>query len=348
MNALSLKNVLVRAKSSPLRWPLLVLALLLAFNFAFNPNFFHIEVKNGHLYGSLIDILNRAAPVLLMAMGMTLVIATGGIDISVGSVMAVSGSIAGVLLTRTDWPLAAVVLLPLLAAAALGLWNGLLVAIVGIQPIVVTLILFVAGRGIAELITDGQIVVFENPAFEYIANGFLFGLPFTIFLVAAVFISLNLLVRGGALGLYIEAVGGNARASYNVGIKAGAVKIFVYALSAVCAGGAGLIAAGTIKAADPHSSGLGLELNAILAVVIGGTSMKGGKFSLAGTIIGALILQGLLTTILTQGVPVQANLVIEASVVLLVCLIQSEEFRRQARQLFKRRAVKIAQPEAQV
>ena len=327
-----------RMRSSSLRWPLLVLAALLLFNLAFNPHFFQIEIKDGHLYGSLIDILNRAAPVLLMAMGMTLVIATGGIDISVGSVMAVAGSIAGVLLTQYQAPLPIVILVPLLAAGLLGAWNGFMVAVVGIQPIVVTLILFVAGRGIAELITDGQIVVFENKAFEYIGNGFLLGLPFTIAIVLAVFLALSWVTRGGALGMFIEAVGGNARSSYYAGIKAGAVKVFVYVCSAVCAGGAGLISAATIKAADPHSSGLGLELNAILSVVIGGTAMTGGKFSLAGTVIGALILQGLLTTILTRGVPVQANLVIEASVVLLVCLIQSDRFRQQLHNLFFRSA----------
>ncbi len=336
-----------RMRTSPLRWPLLVLFALLVFNLVFNPHFFQIEIKDGHLYGSLIDILNRAAPVLLMAMGMTLVIATGGIDISVGSVMAVAGSIAGVLLTQFHLPLPAVILIPLLVAGLLGAWNGFMVAVVGIQPIVVTLILFVAGRGIAELITDGQIVVFENRAFEYIGNGFLFGLPFTIAIVASVFLGLSWLTRGGALGMFIEAVGGNARSSYYAGIKAGAVKVFVYTCSAVCAGGAGLISAATIKAADPHSSGLGLELNAILSVVIGGTSMNGGKFSLAGTVVGALILQGLLTTILTQGVPVQANLVIEASVVLFVCLIQSPRFRQQMQTLifrWTRSQPSLAQP----
>lgn len=319
-------------------WPLLVLAIILLFNLFFTEHFFRIVVRDGHLFGSLIDILNRAAPVMLLAIGMTLVIATAGIDISVGSVMAISGAIAAVLIAKGNAPLFQVVGVPLLAVMILGAWNGLLVSYVGIQPIIATLILLVAGRGIAQLVTDGQIIVFENKPFEFIGNGFLFGLPFSITIVAVVLIITGTLTRKTALGLFIESVGGNPNASRYSGVNARGIKSLVYIFTAFCAGIAGLIAASNIKAADPNSSGLNIELDAILAVVIGGTSMNGGKFFLLGSIIGAIFIQTLTTTILTRGVPVQVTLVVKALVVFAVCLLQSEAFRRGIQVRLSRRA----------
>ena len=319
-------------------WPLLVLAIILLFNLFFTEHFFRIVVRDDHLFGSLIDILNRAAPVMLLAIGMTLVIATAGIDISVGSVTAISGAIAAVLIAKGNAPLFQVIAVPLVVVMILGAWNGLLVSYVGIQPIIATLILLVAGRGIAQLITDGQIIVFENKPFEFIGNGFLFGLPFSITIVTVVLLITGTLARKTALGLFIESVGGNPNASRYSGVNARGIKSLVYIFTAFCAGIAGLIAASNIKAADPNSSGLNIELDAILAVVIGGTSMNGGKFSLLGSIIGAIFIQTLTTTILTRGVPVQVTLVVKALVVFAVCLLQSEAFRRGIQVRLSRRA----------
>ncbi len=319
----------IRPKLGNLVWPLLILALLLLFNLLFTPHFFHIEIKNGHLFGSLIDILNRASPTMLLAIGMTLVIATAGIDISVGSVLAIAGAVAAVLIAKVQAPLAAVFILPVIVAVALGAWNGLLIAYVGIQPIIATLVLLTAGRGIAQLVTDGQIINFQSPAFEYIggSTGFLLGLPVPILIVAVVLLITQWVTRKTALGLFIESVGCNPTASRYSGINDKSVKMMVYMFSGFCASIAGMITASNIKAADPNSAGLNMEMDAILAVVIGGTSMNGGKFSLAGSMIGALIMQSLTTTILTRGVPVQATLVVKALVVVAVCLLQSEEFR---------------------
>ena len=319
-------------------WPLLVLAIILLFNLFFTEHFFRIVVRDDHLFGSLIDILNRAAPVMLLAIGMTLVIATAGIDISVGSVTVISGAIAAVLIAKGNAPLFQVIAVPLVVVMILGAWNGLLVSYVGIQPIIATLILLVAGRGIAQLITDGQIIVFENKPFEFIGNGFLFGLPFSITIVTVVLLITGTLARKTALGLFIESVGGNPNASRYSGVNARGIKSLVYIFTAFCAGIAGLIAASNIKAADPNSSGLNIELDAILAVVIGGTSMNGGKFSLLGSIVGAIFIQTLTTTILTRGVPVQVTLVVKALVVFAVCLLQSEAFRRGIQVRLSRRA----------
>lgn len=331
-----INNLLNNNSFATLIWPLLGLIAILLFNLLFTRNFFHITMMEGHLYGSLIDIINRAAPVMLLAMGMTLVIATGGIDISVGSVIAISGAIAATLMVQIGAPMTIVIIAPLLVAMLLGAWNGFLVAIIGVQPIVASLILMVAGRGIAQLITDGQIVTFENKAFEFIGNGFLFKVPFTITIVIVVFAITQFLTRKTALGLFIESSGCNPTASKCTGINVRSIKQIVYIFSGFCAGVAGLIAAANIKGADANNAGDGLEMDAILAVVIGGTSMDGGKFSLTGSIIGALIMQTLTTMILTRGVPVQVTRVLKALVVVAVILLQSETFRNSFKAKFRR------------
>jgi ribose/xylose/arabinose/galactoside ABC-type transport system permease subunit len=311
-----------------LKWPLVALGLVLLFNLIFTPGFFRLEIKNGRLYGSLIDILNRAAPVMLLSIGMTLVIATGGVDLSVGALMAIAGAIAALSITRLHFSIWAVIAMSLAAALLAGLWNGLLVAFLEVQPIVATLILMVAGRGIAQLLTDGQIITFENKPFEFLAGGSLCALPFTITIVVLVFALAALLTRKTALGLFIEAVGDNETASRYSGINTRSVKLLVYAFCGFCAGVAGLIVASDIKAADTNNAGLYLELDAILAVVIGGTALTGGRFYLLSSLIGALLIQALTTTILTRGIPVEFTLVVKALVIVAVCLLQSETFRQ--------------------
>lgn len=327
-------------------WPILVLALLLIFNFFFTPGFFHLTVRDGRVYGSLIDILRRGAPVMLLSLGMALVIATGGIDLSVGAVMAITGTIAAALIVRPDdSPLAfinvthsltLIILLSLAAAAIAGLWNGLLVALLDIQPIVATLILMVAGRGIARFPTSGQIVTFEHPGFEFLGTGGFLGLPFPVTIVVVVAILTGLLTRGTALGLFVESVGNNPKAARLAGVSSSRVKILVYVFCGFCAGVAGLISTADIKAADFNNLGLYLELDAILAVSLGGTSLSGGRFSIVGALIGAVLIQTLTTTILARGVPEPLTLVIKGMVVVLVCLLQSEKFRSRCKRLFKR------------
>lgn len=320
-------------------WPLCVLGALLLFNLFYSPDFFEIQVRNGHLYGSLIDILNYGAPLILVSLGMTLVIATKGIDLSVGSVMAIAGTMACLIISRGDnQSLLSLVLVAvgvsLVLALVLGLWNGVLVSKIGIQPIIATLILMVAGRGIAQLIADGQIITISSTSYKYIGSGSLFMLPFPIFIAIGVLIIASLLTRKSALGLFIESVGGNPTASRLAGIRAGAVILAVYMFCGLCAGIAGLILTSNISGADGNNAGLWYELDAILAVVIGGTSLNGGRFYLTGTLIGALIIQTLTTTIYMVGVPPETILVVKAFVVMIVCLIQSESFRKKVAQLW--------------
>jgi len=313
--------------SNRLFWPVVALFAILLFNFLFTQDFFKIQIKDGRLFGSIIDILNRGAPVMLLSIGMTLVIATGGVDLSVGAIMAIAGAIAALLVAKVHTSVMTVVLVSLAASCAAGLWNGMLVGYLGIQPIVATLILMVSGRGIAQLLSRGQIIIFEHHPFEYVGGGFLLGLPFTIFIVAAVLLITILLTRRTAIGLYIESVGANPTASHYAGINVKLIKLLVYVFSGLCAGIAGLIVTSDIRAADANNAGLYLELDAILCVVIGGTALTGGRFYLAGSILGALILQAVTTTILTRGVPPEFALVVKAMVVVTVCLLQSEQFR---------------------
>jgi ribose/xylose/arabinose/galactoside ABC-type transport system permease subunit len=294
---------------------------ILAVNWAVSPQFFDLRLQDGRLFGSLVDVFNRGAPVALLALGMVLVIATRGIDLSVGAVMAIAGALAASLADSQPLP---VVLAAALGAGLLcGLWNGLLVAVLGIQPIVATLILMVAGRGIAQLITEGRIVTFTSPELAWFGGGSVLGLPVPVAITLGMLLVTAALVRGTALGLMIEATGGNARASTLAGIGTTAMTIAVYVWCSLCAALAGVIAAADILGADANNAGLWLELDAILAVVIGGNSLFGGRFSLATAVLGALIIQAMNTGILLSGFRPEFNLVVKAVVVLAVLLMQS-------------------------
>lgn len=321
-------------------WPLLALALLLLANLFIDSSFFHIAYQNDRLYGSLIDILNRSAPVALLAIGMSLVIATGGIDLSVGAVMAIAGAVCANLLLLPDIGLGTVVLAGLVVGLLAGCINGSLVSFLGIQPIVATLLLMVAGRGVAQLINQGQIVTFQHQGFAAIGVGQFLGLPMPIWIVIGMLILTQLLLRKTALGLFIEAVGCNAKASRYLGINDKSIKLFAYAIAGLCAALAGMISTADIQGSDANNAGLWLELDAILAVVIGGAALTGGRFSLFLSIIGALIIQTLATTIIVSGLPAKFNLLIKAIVILTVLLLQSEKFRHQLSGLFKLRVFK--------
>ncbi|MDB5892544.1 MAG: sugar transporter permease [Rhodoferax sp.] len=322
-----------------LAWPLITLFLLLAVNTAFNPSFLHLAWRDGHLYGSLIDILNRAAPLVLVSLGMTLVIATRGIDISVGAVVAISAAVAASLIggsvdgQSTRFPMPVAILAALAVALVCGLWNGLLVARVGMQPIIATLILMVAGRGIAQLITGGQIITVYYKPYFFLGSGHLFGLPFSLFVAALVLAALYLAATRTALGLFLQAVGINPTAARVAGVQSRRLVLGAYALCGLFAGIAGLLISSNVKSADGNNAGQLLELDAILAVTLGGTALTGGRFSLVGSVVGALIIQTLTYAIYSLGVPPEVNLVVKAVVVFSVMLLQSPEFRASMRSL---------------
>jgi simple sugar transport system permease protein len=319
-------------------WPAAGLALLLLFNFFFTEGFFRLEVRDGHLYGVLIDILNHGSKVMLLSLGMALVIATSGVDLSVGAVMAIAGAVAAQLINKAGMPFPLVIAAALGVAVVAGSWNGLLVGAFRIQPIVATLILMVAGRGVAMLITDGQIITFTDPKLVFIGNGHLLGLPFPVWLSVGLLVLTVVLTRRTAIGLFIESVGDNQIASTYAGVNSSTVKFLVYVFSGLCAGLAGLVAASNIKCADSNHAGLFLELDAILAVVVGGTSLAGGRFYLVGAIVGALFIQTLTTTMYMRNVSADVAPVPKALAILLVCLLQSPALRGKVAGLMKRRA----------
>jgi galactofuranose transport system permease protein len=301
---------------------LLILAAALALNVLVFPEFFHIDFRNGRLFGNIVDVLNRGAPVALLCIGMTLVIATRGIDLSVGAVMAIAGAVAASMVVNGHgWVTA--LLAALGAGGICGLWNGFLVAVLRIQPIVATLVLMVAGRGIAQLVTEGKILTFSDPGLIHLGAGVVAGIPTPIL----IWVSLGLLVawavRKTALGMLIEAIGINERSSRLAGINSRVLLICVYTVSGLCAALAGVIVAADIKGADANNAGLWLELDAILAVVIGGNSLLGGRFSILASLIGALIIQSVNSVILLSGMPPEFNLVIKAVLILCILVIQS-------------------------
>jgi len=320
-------------------WPALTLVLMLVANGIVNPAFWQLQWRDGHLYGSAIDILNRAAPLVVVALGMTLVIAIRGIDISVGAVVAITAAaaawmIGGQLVMEggtqhhvSRFPMGLAIAGALALAALCGLWNGLLVVRLGLQPIIATLILMVAGRGIAQLITGGQIITIYYAPYFFIGNGFLLGLPFALFVALAVWGLLHLLLTRSALGLFIEAIGVNPAAARLSGVPERLITLSVYVFCGLAAGVAGLLVSSNVKSADGNNAGLLLELDAILAVTLGGTLLTGGRFSLAGSVLGALVIQTLTTTIYSMCVAPEVNLVVKAVVVFVVMLLQSAEFR---------------------
>jgi len=346
-------SFLKRVRENRLFWPLVAMVLILLMDVIFAPSFFKIGILDGHLYGNLVDVFNNSAPLMLVALGMTLVIATGGVDLSVGAVIAISAAMGAVLINpalgnklisnevltkdATNTPLWLIVLATLGAGTLCGLWNGLLVSRAKIQPMVATLILMVAGRGIAQLITNGQIMTIYYTPYFFFGNGFILGLPVAIYIVALVFIFAWILVRKTSIGLFIESVGVNSKATYYSGISEKNIKLFVYVFSGFCAAIAGLILSSYVHSADGNNNGLNYELDAILAVVIGGTLMKGGRFSLFASLIGALIIWTFTITMYTFGVPANALLAGRAVLVLLVILLYSDYSRRLLNRIFSLR-----------
>ncbi|MGH1562456.1 ABC transporter permease [Mumia sp. DW29H23] len=313
-------------------WPVLALVLLLAVNAIAEPSFLRVRMQDGHLYGSLVDIARNGAPILLVALGMTLVIATRGIDLSVGAIAAIAGAVACVHIAGSPDPGSAgtaitAMTLALAVCILLGLWNGFLVSVLGIQPIIATLVLMTAGRGLAMLVTGGQITTVNNAFFKALGTGYFLTLPIAILVALAVLAVTGLATRRTALGMLVEAVGINPEASRLAGVRSRTILWTVYVFSAFCAGLAGLMIAANTSAADANNAGLWIELDAILAVVIGGTSLAGGRFSLTGTLVGALFIQTLSTAIPTIGIPSETNYLFKAVVVIAVCLLQSPKAR---------------------
>ena len=313
-------------------WPVVALVALLLLNAIARPAFLSITVQDGELYGSLISLLRNSAPLMLVALGMTIVIATRGIDLSVGAMMAVSGSVALTIIAGSPTPEAPGVIALAIGAGVIvtliaGAWNGFLVAVLGIQPIIATLVLMLAGRGIALLITGGEITTVNSAPYKFMSQGYVLGFPFAFFVSIAAIAIVVLIQRRTALGMLTEAVGINPEASRLAGVRSRGIIWGAYAASGLLAGFAGILYSSNIMAADANAAGNLIELDAILAVVLGGTSLMGGKFSIAGTVIGVFTIQTLKSTIVFLGVPSPVTPVFMAAVVIIVVAVQSPLLR---------------------
>lgn len=307
-------------------------------------SFFKISIVEGHLYGRLLDILRNGSKYMILAIGMTMVLATGGTDISVGSVMAISGALACSIVDQRilmglNGNVFAAIVMALAAGALCGAWNGFLVAKLKVQPIVATLILMTAGRGIAQLIADGKIVTITSDPYYYISGGYILGLPFPMYIAAFMLVLALLMTKKTAFGLAVESIGVNSESARLAGIKVERNLWMIYVFCGVCAALAGLIESAGIKGADCNNCGLMIEMDGILAVAIGGTSLSGGRFSLISSIIGALVVQTITTMILAFGVAPEVIRVFKALIVIVVCLAQSPAFMAKVKGLLDKKRV---------
>ncbi|HNP87157.1 MAG TPA: ABC transporter permease [Kouleothrix sp.] len=299
---------------------LIALIVLVLYNVLFTPNFLAAQTLNINL--------TQVATIVIVATGMTLVIATGGIDLSVGSLMAISGALAPIIFLGKLVPLNPLVgtalafIVPVLVAGLFGLFNGVLVTTFRIQPIVATLVLFIAGRGIAQVVTNGNLQAFRNPGFQYIGLGRPLGIPFQAILMLLIVALVAWVMRTTVFGRYILATGGNEAAARLAGVPVNQVKRMVYVISGLLAGLAGLIVIAINSSSDANLVGLNMELDAIAAVAVGGTT--GGRVTIVGTLIGALIIQLIRFTLLAQGVPFAVAQVINAAIILVAVYIQSQ------------------------
>ncbi len=304
-----------------------LLALILIVDTLVSPGFFEVSIRDGRFFGSIIDVGYRGAPIIILALGMTLVIATGGIDLSVGAVIAIAGAAAAKMVTL-GLPAWQAIPLTLVIGAVCGLWNGVLVACLRIQPFVATLILMVSGRGIAQMITEGKILTFTDPAMDLISKSSLLYVPMPVLIALAVLLLGLLVWNGTALGLMISATGLNSVSAAYAGVKTRLVTILAYVWCGFCASAAGLIIVSDIRGADANNAGLWLEMDAILATVIGGTSLLGGRFALPMSMVGALIIQAMNTGVLLSGFKPEFNQIVKAMLVLVVLFVQSPSLAR--------------------
>jgi ribose transport system permease protein len=289
----------------------LVLVLLVLFNLVFTSNF--------ATTGTILGLLSQATPVLLVSLGLALVIGTGGIDLSVGAVMAIASAVIPVYLGY-GWPVAVVV--ALLFCILAGALNGFLVAYVGMQPIIATLALLIGARGFAQVLVNGQLQTISDASFLALWRATVLGVPLPVIIAAVVAILVGVLVSRTTFGRYVLAAGGNRAASYLSGHPVRAVLLAVYAVSGLLAGIAGTLATAHLAAGDPATVGQLIELDGIAAVVIGGTPLSGGKVSVGGTVAGALLMSVITATFVMNNLPPTYAQVLKAVIIVLAVYIQ--------------------------
>jgi ribose transport system permease protein len=295
----------------------LALALLVAFNLAATPNFASLATVRTQLI--------QVAPILIIALGMALVIGTEGIDLSVGSVMALAAALLPLYLGYGAIP---AMVIGVLAGAAVGLVNGSLIAFIGVQPIVATLAMLVGGRGLALVFADGRLKQIEDPTLLFMGSGSVLGVPIVVLVALVLTLAVAFLVRRSTFGRQLVAVGGNRAASELAGIPVRRVLIWVYVLCGVLAAVAGILATARLRASDPSAIGMLIELSAITAVVVGGTPLSGGRVRILGTVAGAVLMQLITATLITQDLPSSTAQMVQAAIIVAAVYVQRQRGAR--------------------
>ncbi|EGQ7689946.1 ribose ABC transporter permease [Vibrio cholerae] len=294
---------------------LLFLVVIVSF---LNPNFFTVD--------NLLNILRQTSVNAIIAVGMTLVILTAGIDLSVGSVLALCGAFAATLVAM-EVPVLVAVPTALLAGAALGAISGIIIAKGKVQAFIATLVTMTLLRGVTMVYTDGRPIStgFTDTAdtFAWFGTGYALGIPVPVWLMVVVFAGAWYLLNHTRFGRYVYAVGGNEAATRLSGINVDRVKIGVYAICGLLASLAGIIVTSRLSSAQP-TAGMGYELDAIAAVVLGGTSLMGGKGRIMGTLIGALIIGFLNNALNLLDVSSYYQMIAKAVVILLAVLVDNK------------------------
>ncbi|MBT1165200.1 ABC transporter permease [Bifidobacterium simiarum] len=343
------KNGLVgKLLGNNLTWSVVALIALIIICTIVDHSFLKLtwNTNTGGLAGPLITMLQESARYLMIATGMTLVISTAGIDLSVGSVMAVAGATSMQLLVggANVW---VAILVALLVGLIIGSINGVLVSVLGLQPFITTLIMMLAGRGVAKVITSGENTdasqIAGGEPLRWMANGFILGIPANFVIALVIVLIVGAVARKTAMGMMIESVGINQEASRMTGIKPRKILFLVYAISGLLASIAGLFATASVMRVDVVKTGQDLEMYAILAVVIGGTSLLGGKFSLAGSALGAVIIAMIRKTIITLGIDSAATPAFFAAVVIIICVMQAPKIHNLSAEMKRKRALKASQ-----
>ena len=284
---------------------------LLIFNLIVTPNFAST--------GTLTNLLIQVSPIVLVSLGVALAIGTEGIDLSVGSVMALASAFLPLYLGY-GWPIA--LFAALLVGALAGLVNGSLVAFVGVQPIIATLAMLVGGRGLAQIFAGGQLLIVSDPSVLALGQGRLFGVPAPIIVAIVAVLVVSFLVNRTTFGRYVVAIGGNRSASYLSGHPVRRTLLLVYVISGLLAALAGIVATARLGASDPSNIGILIELSAITAVVVGGTPLSGGRVKIMGTVMGALLIQLISNTFISNDLPFTWAQVLTAGIILVAVYVQ--------------------------
>ncbi|MFF2384631.1 ABC transporter permease [Streptomyces sp. NPDC058108] len=291
-------------------------AVLFLVNTVFTPHFLSTENFRTQAV--------QVAPVLIVALGMALAIGSEGVDLAVGSVMALSTSLLSLYLGYGPW---AAILIALVGGAVIGAANGSLIAFVGVQPIVATLALMVAGRGLA-LVLLPQLKDVHDPTMASLGSGDVLGVPYLVLIAAALALLVAVVVRRTTFGRQLLAIGDSRPAARLAGLPVRRVLILVYVCSGVLAAVAGVLATARLTASDPTSLGNLMELSAITAVVVGGTPLSGGRVRIGGTVAGAVLIQLLTTTLIKHDLPPSWTQIAQAVVIVLAVYAARERGKR--------------------